>query len=289
MSTAVRAEPTAATGAVEAAAAPRARAPRARSRKPRSDGPSRRLIYVGRTLLLLAFLGLWEIASRSKWIDPLLFGSPSGAARAFFHYVPSAAALTSLRATLTAVAIAFVIGSVTGTVAGLALGLSKTLDGIVGPFLAPLNSIPRIALAPLFIAWFGLTINAKVVLAVSIVFFILTENARSAVRSVDFDLMTMGRVMGLSKTALVWKVVLPSAVPTMFAGLRLAFTYSLLGVIASEMIAATSGLGQDIVRYSSDYQINTVFAIIAGLVIIAVVVNTIFTLVERRLLIWQKV
>jgi NitT/TauT family transport system permease protein len=83
--------------------------------------------------------------------------------------------------------------------------------------------------------------------------------------------------------------VLPSAVPTMFAGLRLTFTYSLLGVIASEMIAATNGIGQDIVLFSSSYQIDTVFAILVELMVIAMAVNWIFAGAERRLLVWQQV
>lgn len=88
--------------------------------------------------------------------------------------------------------------------------------------------------------------------------------------------MTMARVTGTSRTGLLVKVVLPSAVPTMFAGLRLTFTYSLLGVIASEMIAATSGIGQDIVLFSPGYLINTVFAIIIELVMAAVPLNACF-------------
>ncbi|ANY21841.1 ABC transporter permease [Gordonia terrae] len=237
--------------------------------------------------VVATFLALWEWASRTEVIDPLLFGRPSQVWTAFFDYVPSPEGLASLSATFQAVALAFVIGSVLGTVCGFILGLSSWANDIFGPFLVPLNSIPRIALAPMFIAWFGLTMNAKVFLAVTIVFFILAENARSAVQSVDTDLMTMARVVGLKGPALVWKVVLPSAVPTMFAGLRLTFTYSLLGVIASEMIAATNGIGQDIVLFSSGYQINTVFAIIIELVIIAVFVNAVFQYTERRLLRWQ--
>ncbi|MFE0748927.1 ABC transporter permease [Gordonia sp. NPDC058843] len=237
--------------------------------------------------VVATFLAVWEWASRAEVIDPLLFGRPSQVWTAFFEYVPSPEGLASLSATFQAVALAFVIGSILGTVCGFILGLSTWANDIFGPFLVPLNSIPRIALAPMFIAWFGLTMNAKVFLAVTIVFFILAENARSAVQSVDTDLMTMARVVGLKGPTLVWKVVLPSAIPTMFAGLRLTFTYSLLGVIASEMIAATNGIGQDIVLFSSGYQINTVFAIIIELVIIAVFVNAVFQYTERRLLRWQ--
>jgi NitT/TauT family transport system permease protein len=260
-----------------------------------AEAPSKAPSKVRRQVTVIAvqvavvatFLGVWEWASRTGVIDPLLFGRPSEVWTAFFDYVPSTEGLTSLGATFQAVTVSFVIGSVLGTVSGFILGLSRWANDILGPFLVPINSIPRIALAPMFIAWFGLTMNAKVVLAVTIVFFILAENARSAVQSVDADLMMMSRVVGLKGPALIWKVVLPSAVPTMFAGLRLTFTYSLLGVIASEMVAATNGLGQDIVLFSSGYQINTVFAIIIELVIIAVFVNALFQFSERRLLRWQ--
>jgi NitT/TauT family transport system permease protein len=255
----------------------------------RRTGLPRSAIFLARLALLVIVLGMWELASRQGWIDRNLFGRPSGIAKSLVDYVPSQRSLDSLKATGTAIFITFVVGSVLGTLAGLLLGLSRTLDDIVGPFMVPINSVPRIALAPLFIAWFGLTTEAKVVLAVSIVFFILAENARSAVRSVDADVMVMARVVGLRPAALLWKVVLPSAVPTMFAGLRLTFTYSLLGVIASEMIAATNGIGQDIVLFSSSYQIDTVFAILVELMVIAMAVNWIFAGAERRLLVWQQV
>ncbi|MGX4694863.1 ABC transporter permease [Streptomyces sp. JNUCC 63] len=263
--------------------------PAEKEKTAKRSGPlqSKAFIYAARVALLVGFLVLWETASSKGWVDENLFGRPNGVWDAMVDYLPSEKALTSLKDTGTAVAVSFVIGSVTGTVAGLVLGLSPTLNAIVGPFLAPINSIPRIALAPLFIAWFGLTLTAKVVLAVSIVFFILAENARSAVRSVDADLMMMARVVGLKRSTLLLKVVLPSAVPTMMAGLRLTFTYALLGVVASEMVAATGGLGQDIVLYSSSYQINTVFAILVELMVVAIVMNWLFTLFERWLLRWQ--
>jgi NitT/TauT family transport system permease protein len=248
----------------------------------------RTFVWVARITLVVGFVALWEIAGRNEWVDTTLYGQPSAIWDAMKEYYPSDRAEESLVATGKAIALAFVIGSAAGTLAGLALGLSRTLDAIFGPFLVPINSIPRIALAPLFITWFGLTMTAKVVLAITIVFFILAENARGAVRSVDPDLMVMARVVGLRSVGVLWKVVLPSAVPALFAGLRLTFTYSLLGVVASEMIAATSGVGQDIVLYSSSYQVDTVFAILIELVVFAVVVNTLFSAVERWLLRWQE-
>lgn len=269
-----------------AASAPRGSGTAGNSKRP-AFWQSKAFINTARVLICVVFLALWEFASRQGWLEETLFGRPSGVWTAMLEYLPSERSIQSIKNTGGAVGVSFVIGSVSGTLAGLILGLSPTLNSVFGPFLAPINSVPRIALAPLFIAWFGLTMTAKVVLAVSIVFFILTENARSAVRSVDADLMTMARVVGLKRGSLLLKVVLPSAVPTMFAGLRLTFVYALLGVVASEMVAATGGLGQDIVLYSSSYQINTVFAILVELMAIAVVMNWLFNTAERRLLVWQ--
>lgn len=239
-------------------------------------------------LIIAAFLGLWEVASDKGWVDPLLVGSPSGIWHAFWAYIQTDEAWVALKSTGWAVLLTFIIGSITGTIFGLALGLFPTFGAVVGPFLGPINSIPRIALAPLFIAWFGLTTTSKVVLGVSVVFFILAENARGAVRAVDQDILTMSRVVGIRRTALVWKIVLPSVVPGMFAGLRLAYTYALLGVVASEMIAAANGLGQEIVRYATSFQPDTVFAILLIIMLVTVLVNLAFDLVEKRLLAWQE-
>lgn len=253
----------------------------------RSGALSMPVVIGVQVLMVATFLGVWQWAAESGRIDTVIFGSPSGVWDALRTYLPSSEAHESMKATGVAVLLSFVIGSSLGTVFGLILGLSRNADAIFGPFMGPLNSIPRIALAPVFVAWFGLTMSAKVVLAVTVVFFILAENARSAVRSVDPDVMTMARVVGLRGPAVLWKVVLPSAVPSMFANLRLAFTFSLLGVVASEMIAATSGLGTDIVRFSTSYQIDTVYAILVVIALFSILVNIIFVRTERRLLRWQ--
>lgn len=244
--------------------------------------------YLIQAGIVALFLALWEFGSRSGVLDPLLFGSPSGVWTALGEYLATERAWHSLASTAQAVIITFVVGSILGTVVGLLMGLFRPLDTVLGPFLVPLNSIPRIALAPVFIAWFGLTSTAKIVLGISIVFFVLAENSRGAVRSVDRDVLVMARVVGLRGPSLLGKVVLPAVVPTMFAGLRLAYTYSVLGVVASEMIAAVRGIGQDIVLYSTSYRINTVFAILFVIMVVAVVISAVFAVVERQLLRWQN-
>lgn len=245
------------------------------------------VIWAGRLLLVTVVVLAWEWSVGAELLAESRFGQPSAIARAFIDYLGSERAAESLASTAIAVGLAFVIGSTTGVIAGLLLGLYRSANAIVGFFLTPLNSVPRIALAPIFIALFGLTTSAKVALAVTIVFFILAENARSAVQSVDQDQVTMARIVGFSDRQILWKVVIPSAVPTLFAGLRLTYTYSLLGVVASEMIAASSGVGQDLVFFGSSYQISSVFAVLILLLCVGMVVSGIFTLLEKRLLRWQ--
>lgn len=246
---------------------------------------------IARTLARLAILCLvlvaWELAAQYELINPSFFSSPTEIWRAFLDYYHTGQLVDSAWATLRAVALAFVIGTVTGTLAGLVLGVSPTLDILLGSFMVPLNSMPRIALAPLFILWFGLTDTSKVALAVTVVFFLLAMNMRASVKSVDPDLITMARVTGLGRTRLMWSVLLPNSVPTLFAGIRLAITYSLLGVVASEMIAARAGLGVDLVAYSASFNVATVFAILALLAVVATAVNVALESLESWLLRWQ--
>jgi NitT/TauT family transport system permease protein len=240
-----------------------------------------------RLALVGVVLGTWQLLADQEVLNTSLFGSPAGVWAALGDFLTSEKMWTNTSATMQAVLISFVIGSGLGIVCGLLIGASSYGDRLIAPLLVPINSIPRIALAPLFIAWFGLTITAKIVLASSIIFFILVENTRGAVRSIEPDIATMAKVFGLKRLQFVVKVVLPSAVPALFAGLRLGVTYSLLGVIASEMIAARDGLGQLIVSYSSQLKIDYVWAVLLELVVIATIIAFVFAAAERRLLRWQ--
>jgi NitT/TauT family transport system permease protein len=253
-----------------------------------AQGRRRVKVLLGQLVVLGVILGGWQLFPSLGWVNKSFSSQPSAIWSAVFAYYHSGRMLSSTAATMEAVAISFAIGTVVGTLVGFILGMNEFLDRVVGPLLVPVNSIPRIALAPLFILWFGLTINAKVALAVSIVFFILVLNARAAVKSVDPDLITMGRVIGMGRAAMLRKIIYPSSVPAVFAGIRLAITYSLLGVVGSEIIAARNGLGQDIMFYSNQFDIAGMFAVLLELAVLATLINLIFEYLERRLLRWQQ-
>jgi len=252
-----------------------------------SSGLRRLYITLFQFFLVAAFVSVWEVSVRAGWVSQFYFGLPSRVWTTLVQALQTGLLWENIYASMSAVFIAIVIGVPLGLFTGFALGLSKLADDIVSPFLLPINSIPRIALAPMFILWFGLTIWSKVFLAVTLIFFMVLYAARAAVLSIDPDIQTVARVVGIRRFAMLRKVVLPASIPTLFAALRLGITYALLGVIASEMIAARRGLGQVIVDYSGRMVVEGVLAMLLVLAIISMVLGVVIDLLERYLLRWQ--
>ncbi|AWH93107.1 hypothetical protein A6035_14030 [Dietzia lutea] len=247
----------------------------------------RGLVLIGQIGFIVLVLGGWQLLVNIGVIEERFFGSPIGTYQQFVEMLVNGNLLEQTAATLQATMLALAIGVPAGVLIGLILALSPFLDKISSPFIVPLNSLPRIAFAPLFLLWFGLTIWAKVVLAVSIVVFIMLLNTRAGVRNVDPDLQSVSKLLGLKGWAVMRKVALPFAVPSVMAGFRLCVTYGLLGVVASEMIAARNGLGLEIVSNSNALNTNGVFAVLVMLAFVAVVLGFLTERFERWLLRWQ--
>jgi NitT/TauT family transport system permease protein len=158
---------------------------------------------------------------------------------------------------------------------------------LIDPYLNAVNAMPRIALAPVLIVYFGIGQSGKVALAFSIVVFVLIINTQAGVRAVDRELVVLSRTMGMSRLQMVRKIVLPSAVPSIFAGLRLGMIYALLGVVASELIAAEIGLGQLIAGFAGSYDMASAYAVMIVLAVLGALVNYTMSTVESHLLKWQ--
>ena len=218
---------------------------------------------------------------------PALGKSPAQVWDAFSELVSSGDLQENLWHTMQAVLIALVIASVLGTVIGLSLALLPRVEAAVSPLLSGLNSMPRIALAPVFIIAFGIGLQAKVVLATSVVVFVFILNARAGVKSADPDMVRMATVMGFNKFQIFFKVLLPVAMPSIFAALRLGVIYSLLSVVASELISSRNGLGQLVALYSNQFRLDNVYAILIVLAVVASILNRFTGLAESWVLRWQ--
>jgi NitT/TauT family transport system permease protein len=244
-------------------------------------------VRICQLLLLGALLLLWQLASTRQWVAPVLAKTPGDVWDYLHHAASSGELWKHTSSTMTAVLIAFVLAGAVGVIAGIALALLPRTERVVSPFLDAVNSMPRIALAPVFIIYFGINTSAKVALAFSVVVFMMISAAGAGVRTADGELLRMSTVLGASKPQIVRKVLLPVSVPAIFAGLRLGLIYSLLAVVASEILASREGLGQLIARYSGSFQLEGVYGILLVLAVLAMTLNQAMVAVERRILRWQ--
>jgi len=249
--------------------------------------PFRRRVIVARTALCVGVLAVWQAAVSVGLIDPFWISSPHLVAVEMWRLIADGELLTDVWMTVSEALIAFVVSSVLGVVSGLLLARSPFWDEVMAPIIVALNSLPRIALAPLIILWFGVGITAKVVTAFTLIYFILLVNTLGGAKNVDNDIMTIAQLMGASKRDLLWKVTLPSALPWIFAALSIALTYSLLGVIVAEILASNQGLGYLIAASAGNFNTAGVFAALVVLAAIAWAFSTAMRKLEGWLLRWK--
>ena len=246
------------------------------------------MIWVARIAFLAAFFFLWEMVADAKLIDPILIGKPSGIARYLWEEVfVTQSLLTDFYWSMAGTVLAFILGSIAGILVGMLFVTSPSTEAVFDPILVALNAMPRIALAPLFIIWFGLGLGSKVAVGISLTFFIVLTSTVAGGRGVNPDHITLARTLGASESQIFRKFVLPSAVPVIFNGLRLGLVFALLGVIGSEILASEHGLGQTLSVLAASFKTNGVFGIIFLLSMIGVAISWGMTSLERRLLRWR--
>ena len=240
-------------------------------------------IVVLQVVFVAALLGLWEAVVRLGWARVILYGQPSSI---FWKLVASLADGSLLRhswVTFLEASAGFAIGSVIGTTIGLLLWLSPTWSRIVRPLIVALNGVPKIALAPLIIVWFGIEIGSKIASATILTAIVALITAQSGTERVDPDLITLMRSLGASRWTQWRKVVLPASLPWVLAGLRLNIGFALIGAVVGEYIAAKEGLGYLVYYAGTMYDLNSVWLGIFALMVMALLMDGVVTLIQRRL------
>lgn len=253
-----------------------------------SAAPKSALTIAGHTAFIVAFLSLWELAARYEFLNPTFFGRPSGIGNYLWAgFVISKKLWLELGYTLAGAAISFVVGSVAAVALGLAFTTYPKVHKAAEPYLTLLNAMPRIALAPLFLLWFGLGIGSKIAVGVSLTFFIVLSATVAGIRGVASDHLILSKALGATPDQVFFKVTLPSAVPVIFSGLRLGLIFALLGVVGAELIAAEHGLGQTLAYLQSTFSMDGVMALLFLLALLGLGVTAIMNRIERALLSWQ--
>jgi NitT/TauT family transport system permease protein len=247
----------------------------------------RRRVILARIAVILAIVGVWQLVVAIGLVDAFWISTPVLIAQELWHLIENGALVNDVAITIYEALVAFVISSALGIVCGLMLARSPFWDEVLAPLVLALNSLPRVALAPLIILWFGIGVIAKVVTAFTLVFFILLVNTLGGAKNVDNDILTIAKLMGASERDILWKVTLPSALPWIFAGLNLGLTYSLLGVIVAEILSSNRGLGFVIASSAATFNTAGVFAGLITLAVVAWLFSAVMRYAEARLLRWK--
>ena len=245
-------------------------------------------IWVYRAILLTAILVVWQL-SAGRVISLFFISSPSLIGAKFWSILVDGTLATNMAVTTGEAVLGFVLGGGAGALVGLLLGRSRHLAEILDPFIVAFYSLPKVALAPMFILWFGIGLQMRVMFTAIIVLFLVFLSTYTGVRNVSRELVTVFRLMGASERHLMRMVIVPSAFTWIFAGLRLSVPYALIGAIVAEILAGNTGLGYLVEHAASEFDTAGVFAALAGVMILALALNLAVRLLERWLMPWRAV
>lgn len=243
-------------------------------------------LFVYRVLFGLVLLALWEGAS-GRIIDPFWVSSPSRVFGYLAEVTLDGSIFEHAAVTLYETLIGFMLGALTGVGFGFLLARRETLAAVLDPYIVAFNGVPRIALAPLFIIWFGIGPVSKIVLVVIVVFFLTFFSTYSGIKGVDLELKNILRVMGASERQVLVKITVPATVPWILTGLKLSVPYALVAAVVGEFVASSRGLGY-LIHYNTSLFSTT--GALGGIFILAAVVvlcNEALDRAEARLLRWR--
>jgi NitT/TauT family transport system permease protein len=247
---------------------------------------SRRL-FEGPVAFGIWFLVVWEVAGRTV-LSRRALPPPSDIAGAWLELAGESYYWESLGTTLQETLLGFVLGASLGIVIGIALGSSGILRASLFPLVIAFENLPRVALAPVFLSWFGFGMTSKVALAAAICFFPVVINTLAAYDHFDEDRTTVMRVLGASRWQTLRMVRIPESMPFVFSALRVAITLALLGAIVAEFVSAESGMGPLIGEFTYQILVPEVFALVLSLGVVGLVLYSAVLLMERRVTFWAN-
>jgi len=245
------------------------------------------MVMLGQLGIVLLFLGVWQLLS-GRVIDYFLISNPVDVIAKLYNVLGDSTMHGHIMATGQELILGWALGASAGAVMGWALGAFKTAGEIMEPILNAINGIPKVALAPMMLLWFGLGMGSKIAIASMIVFFLVFFNVYSGMRNVPQPLVEVAQSMGASRMFVVRKVVLPSVSVPLFAGLKAGVSFAMIGVIAGEFISADKGLGYYSMTSTQQFDPAGLFAALVIIVAMVVFGSSLIGVFERRALKWQR-
>lgn len=245
-------------------------------------------VVIERLAVIMAGLLIWEGLIRLFEVSPLLVPSPIAVFDQLFRGIRTGIFFWHGLYTIGATVIGFALGSLSGFLIGVLVSQFAMFNRLIYPYIVAFQTVPKVALAPIIIVWFGFGIWSKVMMSLLICFFPVAVNTIEGLNSVRGEQIMLMR----SYRATAWQIFrivqLPNALPYIFAGLNIGIVLSVIGTIVGEFVGTTTGLGRLLLDFNYAFDIAGVFATLVVLSLIGVVLHSILRAVQRRLLFWQR-
>ena len=239
-------------------------------------------------LSFVLLLVIWEVVARAGLVSPLVLPAPSrvwnGLVILFTaDWFPQHVWMTTAETLL-----GFFIGGVAAIALGIVMVNIRLFKEVIYPYVVAFQVMPKVVLAPIFITWFGFGMESKVVMAIAISFFPVVINTVVGLESVPDDELLLMRSLVASRSQVFWKLAWPTALPSIFAGLKTSLTLALIGALVAEFVTAKEGLGTLITTFSFELKVYLVFAVIIVVSVLGLVLYGIMELLERRIVFWRR-
>lgn len=244
-------------------------------------------VLVGRLVLAAALLAAWEVLVHYGVLDAFWVSTPSAIGSTLWSFFATGYIYPHLFVTLHEAVVGLIAGALGGILLGFLLSQSDYVARVTQPFIFFLYSIPRIALAPLFVLWFGIGLTSKVVTIFIIVFFLLLVNTMTGIRNVDPHLVRGLKAMGASRLQIARMAILPSTMVWIIAGLQIAIPNAVIGAVIAEYVGSTRGLGYIILFASANLDTTTLLSAVTVLGVISIIISQLTSHVESRLMRWR--
>ncbi|RZI53916.1 MAG: ABC transporter permease [Pseudonocardia sp.] len=258
---------------------------RTTSRRKMRLGPTLKLLTL-QVLLLIVALAMWQAAVEIGWIDPFFVSEPTAVIERLREVLVDKELYIDVAFTMQNVLVGFALSAVTGVASACIMYKFPLLQKVVDPYILALYSTPRIAIAPLFIIWFGIGPASKIALVFSLCYFIMLLNTYAGLTNVDQRLISQVKMMGASDWFIFRKVSLPASVPWLLSGTRVGLGFALIGAVVGELIISEHGLGLRISRASGLFDTTGVFTYLIIVAALGVILDQAVRLLEKSLSSW---
>ncbi|PWL19496.1 hypothetical protein DKP76_02840 [Falsochrobactrum shanghaiense] len=244
-------------------------------------------VLLARILLAVGALLLWEALATFHIVDEFWISKPSKVFPAIVEYLSTREGWYAVAVTFYEAVWGFILAMFFGVISGFLITRSEYIKSVLNPFVGVMNAVPRLALIPLFIVWFGIDSLSKVMMVFMICYFVVLVNTISAIEGVDRELVLVARLLGANKRDIQRKVMIPSSIPWLFAATRICVGNAVGGAVVAEMVAGNGGLGFMVSAAAAMLNLRDVFVAVIIVMAIAYCCDVLLLKLERRLLRWR--